>query len=77
MEGEYLPLQHIIDNPLNVQSDYCPAAFIGFQKKAVIGVVVEEILRQGRTTESILQDVEVTFPVRISIGVVLPELVPG
>lgn len=26
MEGESLPLQHIIDNPLNVQGDDCAAA---------------------------------------------------
>jgi len=69
--------QHIIDNPFNVQGDDCPAAFVGFQKKAVIGVVVEEILRQGSTTEGILQDVEVALPIGISVGVVLPELVPG
>ena len=60
-----------------MQGDNRPSAFIGFQEEAVVGVVVEEILRQGGTTEGILQDVEVAFPVRISIGVVLPELVPG
>lgn len=38
---------------------------------------MEEILRQGGTTEGILQDVEVAFPVRISVGVVLSELVSG
>lgn len=41
------PLQYIIDNPLNVQRDNRPAAFVGFQEEAVVGVVVEEILRQG------------------------------
>ena len=60
-----------------MQGDNRPAAFVGLQKEAVIGVVVEEILRQGCTTEGILQDEEVAFPVRISVGVVLPELVPG
>lgn len=54
-----------------------PAAFAGFQEEAVVGVVVDEILRQGGTTEGILQDVEVAFPIGISVGVVLPELVPG
>ena len=72
-----LPLQHIIDNPLNMQGDDGPAAFIGFQEEAVVGVVVEEILRQSCGTESILQDVKVAFPVGISVGVVLPEFVPG
>ena len=72
-----VPLQHIIDNPFNVQRDDCPAAFVGFQEEAVVGVVVEEILRQGCTTESILQDVEVGFPVGVPVGIVLPELVPG
>ena len=70
-----VPLQHIIDNSLNVQRDDCPSAFVGFQEEAVVGVVVEEILRQGGTTEGILQDEEVAFPVWISVGVVLPELV--
>lgn len=66
--------QHIIDNSLNVQGDDCPAAFVGFQEEAVVGVVVEEILGEGGGTEGILQDVEVAFPVGISIGVVFPEL---
>lgn len=38
---------------------------------------MEEILRQGSTTEGILQDVEVALPIGISVRVVLPELVPG
>ena len=77
MEGEHLPLQHIIDNPLNVQRNNRPASFIGFQEEAVVGIVVEEILRQGCCTKRILQDVEVALPVWISVGIVLPELVPG
>ncbi len=36
---------------------------------------MEEILRQGGTTEGIHQDEEVAFPVGVSVGVVLPELV--
>jgi hypothetical protein len=60
-----------------VQRNNCPAAFVGFQEEAVVGVVVEEILRKGGTTEGILQDEEVAFPIRITVGVVLPELVPG
>ena len=60
-----------------MQGDNRPAAFIGLQKEAVVGVVVEEILRQSGGTEGILQDVEVAFPIGISVGVVLPELVPG
>lgn len=51
--------QHIIDNPLNVQRYNRPAAFVGFQEEAVVGVVVEEILGEGVGTEGILQDVEV------------------
>ena len=77
MEGESLLFQHIIDNPLNVQGNDGPAAFVGLQKEAVVGIVVEEILRQGCTTEGILQDVEVAFPVGITVRVVLPELVSG
>ena len=69
--------QHIIDNPLNVQRYNRPAAFVGFQEEAVVGVVVEEILGEGVGTEGILQDVEVASPVGISIGVVFPELVAG
>lgn len=38
---------------------------------------MEEILRQSCGTESILQDVKVAFPVGISVGVVLSELVSG
>ena len=75
MTEQSVPLQYIIDNPLNVQRNDCPAAFVGFQEEAVVGVVVEEILSQDGTTEGILQDVEVAFPVGISVGVVLPELV--
>lgn len=77
MEGERLPLQYIIDNPFNVQGDDGPAAFVGFQEEAVVGVVVEKILRQGCCAKRILQDEEVALPVWISVGVVLPELVPG
>ena len=69
--------QHIIDNSLNVQGDDGPAAFVGFQEEAVVGVVVEEIFRQGCAAECVLQDVEVDFPVGITVGVVLPEHVPG
>lgn len=60
-----------------MEVDDSPAAFVGFQEEAVVGVVVEEILRQGGTTEGILQDEEVVFPIVISIGVVLPELMAG
>lgn len=70
-----VPLQHIIDNPLDVQSDDGPTAFVGFQEDAVVGVVVEEILGEGCATEGILQNVEVAFPIGIAVGVVLPELV--
>ena len=77
MTEKSVPFHHIIDNPLNVQRNDCPAAFVGFQEEAVVGVVVEEILRQSGGTEGILQDVEVAFPVGISVGVVLPKFVPG
>ena len=77
MTEQSVSLQHIIDNPLNVQGDDGPAAFVGFQEEAVVGVVVEEILRQGCTTEGILQDEEVAFPVRIPIRVILPKFMPG
>ena len=56
---------------------FMPPDFIRFQEEAVVGVVVEEILRQDGTTEGILQGEEVALPVWISVGVVLPELVPG
>ena len=65
-------LQYIIDNPFNMQRDDGPAAFVGFQEEAVVRVVVEQILRQGGTTEGILQNEEVVFPVWIAVGVVLP-----
>ena len=77
MTEQSVSLQHIIDNPLNVQGNNCPAAFVGLKEEAVVGVVVEEILRQGCCTKRILQDVEVGFPLGISVGVVFPELVPG
>lgn len=60
-----------------MQRNDCPAAFVGLQEEADVGLVVEEILRQGGTTEGILQDVEVDFQVGITVGVVLPEHVPG
>lgn len=77
MTERSVPFQHIIDNPFNMQGDDCPAAFVGLKEEAVVRVVVEEILRQGGTTEGILQDVEAAFPIGISVEVVLPELVPG
>ena len=77
MTEQSVSFQHIIHNPLKVQRDDCPAAFVGFQEEAVVGVVVEEILRQSCGTENTLQDVKVAFPVGISVRVVLPELVPG
>ena len=67
--------QDIIDNPFSVQRNNRPAPFVGFQEEAVVGVVVEKILRQGCCAKRILQDEEVAFPVGISVGVVLPELV--
>ena len=77
MTERSIPLQHIIDNPINVQCNNRPASFVGFQEEAVVGVVVEEILRQGCAAEGILEDEKVALPVWISVGVVLPELVPG
>ena len=77
MTARSIPLQHIIHNPLNVQGDDGPTTFVGLQEEAVVGVVVEEILGEGGGTEGVLQDEEVAFPVGISVGVVLPELVPG
>ena len=68
-----LPLQHIIDNPFNVQGDDGPTTFVGLQEEAVAGVVVEEILRQGCAAEGILEDEKVALPVWISVGIVLPE----
>ena len=68
MEGESLPIQHIINNPLNVQRYNCPAAFVWFQEAAVVGVVVEEILRQGGSAEGVLHDVEVAFPVGLLLS---------
>lgn len=34
----------IIDNPLNVKGDDGPAAFVGFQEEAVVGVVLPELV---------------------------------
>lgn len=75
MTERAVPLQHIFDDSINVQGDDFPAAFVGFQEEAVVGVVVEEILREGCTTAGILQDIEVALPVGIAVGVVLPERV--
>ena len=58
-----------------MQSDDGPATLVGLQKEAVVGVVVEEIFRQGGAAECVLQDVEVALPVGITVRVVLPELV--
>lgn len=77
MERVRLSFQHIIHNPLNVQGNDGPAAFVGLQEEAVVGVVVEEILSKGRCAEGVLQDEEVAFPVGITVGIVFPELVPG
>ena len=77
MERGRLPFQHIIHNPLNVQGDDGPAAFVGLKEDAVVGVVVEEILCEGGGTECVLEDEEVAFPVGITVGIIFPELVPG
>ena len=69
--------QHIIHNPLNVQHNDGPAAFVGLQEEAVVGVVVEEILGEGCCAEGVLQNEEVAFPVGITVGIVFPELVPS
>lgn len=66
MTERSVPLRHIIDDSLNVHGDDCPAAFVGFQEEAFVGVVVEEILREGCATKGILQDIEVALPVGIA-----------
>ena len=53
MERGRLSLQHIIHNPLNVQRNNRPASFVGFQEEAVVGVVVEEILRQNTAAQRV------------------------
>ena len=53
MERGRLSLQHIIHNPLNVQGNNGPAAFVGLQEEAVVGVVVEEILRQNTAAQRV------------------------
>ena len=53
MERGRLSLQHIIHNPLNVQRNNRPASFDGFQEEAVVGVVVEEILRQNTAAQRV------------------------
>ena len=67
MTIELPSFQHIIHNPLNVQGNDGTAAFVGLQKEAVVGVVVEEILGEGCGTEGVLQDEEVAFPVGITV----------
>ena len=39
-----VPLQRIINNPLNVQRYNCPATFVGFQEEAIVGVVLPEFV---------------------------------
>ena len=77
MERGRLSFQHIIHNPLNVQGNDGPAAFVGLQEEAVVGVVVEEVFGEGCDAAGVLQDEEVAFPVGITVGIVFPELVPG
>lgn len=55
MVGESLPLQHIIDNPPNVQGDDCPAAFVGFQEEAVVGVVFPELVAREPERSGLVQ----------------------
>lgn len=38
---------------------------------------MEEILGEGCCTKGVLEDVEVAFPVGITVGIIFPELVPG
>ena len=65
--------QDIIDKPFNMQRDDGPATFLRLEEEAVVGVVVEEILRQGCAAEGILEDEKVALPVWISVGIVLSE----
>ncbi len=58
-----ISFQHIIHNPLNVQGDDGPTAFVGLQEEAVVGVVVEEVFGEGCSAEGVLQDEEIAFPV--------------
>ena len=66
---------NIVDESSDVEADDGLAAGDGFEEGEVIGIVMEKVLAECGGAKGVLQDVEVGFPVWISVGVVLPELV--
>jgi len=53
------------------------AAGDGFEKGEVIGIVMEKVLAECGGAKGVLQDVEVGFPVGVSVGIVFPKLMAG
>lgn len=68
---------NIVDDSSDVEADDGLAAGDEFEEGEVIGIVMEKVLAECGGAKGVLQDVEVGFPVGITVGVVLPELVPG
>jgi len=68
---------NIVYDSSDVEVDDGLAAGGGFEEGEVIGIVMEKVLAECGGAKGVLQDVEVGFPVGITVGVVLPELVPG
>ena len=68
---------NIIDDSFDVEVDDGLAAGGRFQEAEVIGVVVEEALREGCCAGGPGEDGEVGLEVGVSVSVVFPDLVAG
>lgn len=66
-----------IDDAFDVKGDYGFLAFYGFQEGKVLGVVVEEILREDSRCIGVLEQVKRCLKVGISVGVVSTDALAG
>ena len=57
----------VVDDPPDVEVDDGLAAGDGFEEGEVIGIVMEKVLAECGGAKGVLQDVEVGFPVWISV----------
>ena len=58
---------NIVDDSPDVEVDDGLAAGGGFEEGEVIGIVMEKVLAECGSAKGVLQDVEVGFPVQISV----------
>ena len=64
------------DDAGDVEGDDGAAAGIGEKEGAVLAVVHKEVFREHSRTKRVLEDVERLLQIRITVGIVRPELTP-